>query len=382
MNALGSLLAAAFAVALGSRAGPAQQDALPKPQPAGLAGLVCVSELVYPGAEDETAELSATYAGDRARWLFTRKVGGALRRALHYRRAGRFFRVSELATESEELIGAQAEAALLGFELRRALLTWPDGFEWSGTGAVREARIPGAPAEAALKLEAQLGADGRPVEMAGWRGSERREVYRSIRWREQTGRWTALEMELVRDGATLWRERIRSVDTRARFLDSFFLPPDRRSAVAAQPRVQIGRATLGELPPLVGRRFALEARAWPEAVSEARRLAAAARKELEPAELEIDPGADFEVTALGEPTHCLLRLAGEPERLPEGWSRTPRRQAGMMHVAGPPPLAPGVLERLFASLPQDARAAKPYVRFPAIAAEAPVVQLVLPYEIR
>jgi hypothetical protein len=375
------VLAAGLAgLALCGRVAPAQEEPLPKPPTAGLAGLVCISELVHAGAEGETLELAATYAGDRARWLLTREVGGAVRRALHYRRGARFFHVPELATESEELIGAQAETALLGFELRRALIEWPGGFDWSGSGAVREAAIPGAPAEAALKLEARLGADGRPVEIAGWRGGERREVYRSIRWREEAGRWMPAEMELARDGRAIWRERVQSVDHRARFLDLFFMPPDRRGA--PEPKVQLGRATMQELPPVVVRRYALEAKAWTAALGEARRLADAARKELGRYELELDPGADFELTPLGEPTHCVLRLAGEPERLPEGWTRWPKRQAGMMHVPGPPPLPPGTLEKLLASLPADAVAGTPYVRVPAIAAEPSAVQVVLPFEVR
>jgi hypothetical protein len=375
------VLAAGLAgLALCGRAAPAQEEPLPKPPPAGLAGLVCVSELVHAGAEGEPVELAATYAGDRARWLLTREVGGAVRRALHYRRGARFFHVAELATESEELIGAQAEAALLGFELRRALIEWPDGFDWSGSGAVREAVIPGAPAEAALKLEARLGADGRPVEMAGWRGGQRREVYRSIRWREQAGRWMPAELELARDGRTIWRERVQSVDHRARFIDAFFMPPDRRGA--PELKLQLGRATLQELAPVVVHRFALEAKTWTAALGEARRLADTARKELERCELELDPGADFELSSLGEPTHCVLRLAGEPERVPAGWIRSPKRRAGMMHVAGPPPLPPGTLERLLACLPADAVAGTPYVRFPAIAAEPETVQVVLPFEVR
>src|SRR5207249_1671436 len=146
----------------------------------------------------------------------------------------------------------------------------------------------------------ELGAaapDGKPID-----------TYKSIRWREMGGRVWPASMELWHAGELVWRETVEKVDVEARFVDSYFVPPDRRDRTASEP---VG----GEIRPLdipesCSLRIEIpKGTSWGAALQDLERRRADCSSRLADSKLELDPRATIELSKAAEPAAFLLRLS-------------------------------------------------------------------------
>jgi hypothetical protein len=195
---------------------------------AGLAGFETVSKIDF-GAQQN--RLTAVYVfPDRARWHF--ESYGAKVRSEHqyFYRSGS--RVRELLSggSSRELQDGERDTVLAQMELRRAVMLWPDGFDWE-VSADLPANTRSAPIRvdtccrkgALGSLVATLdGARPGKVEALDVEGPSARR--RGAPWRDVGGRkWPRSLPSRRRTRAS---ETVELVETRIHYLDLSFVPPD------------------------------------------------------------------------------------------------------------------------------------------------------------
>lgn len=350
----------------------------PRAALAGIAGFQSVSKLDFGSAQNR---LTAVYAfPDRVRWHF--ESYGAVQRSQHqyFYRSGEHVRALVSGGTSQEMEGEDRTAVLLQMELRRALMLWPDGFEWEaqaeGTSAA-DVRMDACCRGAVVgKLVATL-ESGRPrrMEVRDAQGKPR-EAFEVHTWQERHGRTWPHRLTLA-SAAGGFVETIESIETRVHFLELSFLPPDLRTRPdAREPGPELFARDL------VASTFAAhavpEGAGWEQALALARGWNDEAAKALAPQGLAVDPVPTFELSPTGRPLRCLVRLTAVVRPPPAG-HETRDERPGL--VLGLPELArveAELLARLARSVPPGARAGVPYVRVHE-RKELPV-EVVLPLE--
>ncbi len=112
------------------------------------------------------------------------------------------------------------------FALRRAFWAWPADHDWQEEGPSRSCDLGPLGRLSAGDFE-----DGRPTTLRSLQpdGAED-QALRNIRWEDRDGRIWPVSAELWSGPDQVWVERLVAVETRQRFLDAFFQPPDRRRA--------------------------------------------------------------------------------------------------------------------------------------------------------
>jgi hypothetical protein len=375
---VGHAAALGLVLALAQGAAPTKPPAAPLAPPqaraavAGLAGFESLSTLDYLAQPGRPHELRTTYVfPDRARWWIAATDGRMEERRLRYRYGGQVLAVEPRSATSVEYRAEDRTALLGAFELRRALFLWPDGFAWSGDGAVRTATL----GEVGT-LRARLGPGERPrpveIELLEPDGALR-DACRQVTWREGKDRAWPATLELWSGTTLVWKETVRSIDVETRWIDSFFVPPDRRGVTG----VAVGAPRGIDIPPTCLRRCPLPAGAdWYAARAERQRLLEDAAARALPA---LENWATFEVGPDGAPTAVLLRLDDPRQKPPEGYASLPERLGVAASVKGLDGVGTAPLDGLRKLLPQGARPGAAYVRFDPRAAEPDVV-VVLPYE--
>lgn len=308
------------------------------------------------GNEDRSAGellLTATYAfPDRARWQLEPREGDPSDRRLLFVYGSGAWAIQPRSAASEPISGENARAVRLMFLLRRAVLTWPGGLEWNGEGEWRTARAPGG-----LVLRARLGADGLPGEIESrLDGGPPQERILELQWYEPRGpqprpaRWA-----LFAQGRPIWREELLALDTRARHIDEFFLPPDRR------PRPASGATPIGlvVVPARAERRVPLDRKLdWPQVPAAFHRLRQAEAAALAERGRALDRTPRAEVDAAGRPAALLLVIpgAGEP---PPGYIAQGEGNALAAPLSQGPPPTPAMLGLLRKAAPVGSRPAGP-----------------------
>lgn len=269
------------------------------------------------------------------------------------------------AAVSRRLEGRERDLTLVQLEMRRALFLWPHGFEWKRTGTRAEAPLAGLGtltvtfADAHAKRPSSLAFTG----IDGAAGDE----YRAITWRDEKDKAWPVRLELWHDKARVWTETVVAVETGARYIDSFFVPPDTRDTAGAKPR-DIATVRPTDLPEHRSKRMALpKGTDWDAARAQHARLAAEHGPALEKQGLKLDVNATFEVSDALQPVAVLLRLAPgnmtvDPATA-KAWPVTPERPGLSTFVVGLPSLSPARLADLRAQAPPDAVCGTPYVRF-------------------
>lgn len=348
----------------------------PKPV-AGIAGFESVSTLVYPSAPDHPHELRAVYVfPERVRWQLSVKGGKADERILQYRSGEAVYRVPMRSGTSEPCKGEDRIQTLLQMELRRALMLYPDGFEWKGEGAERRADLGEL---GSLFVLGSSAGDKRPAELgdAGADG-KRIDSYKNIRWREKDGRAWPESMELWHAGELAWKETVESVSVQGRFVDSFFVPPDRRDRSKADRAP--GEVRELDLPATCSLRVEISKGAsWDAALAELARLRDDWSKRLAEQKLALEANATLEASWEGEPTAVVLRLSTTPGTPPAGFLNSNVRTGMGVSVAGLREVTPSRLADLRSELPAGSAAGMPYVRFdPKTGAEGRIL-VVVPY---
>ena len=354
----------------------------PRTRVAGLAGFQSISTVTFadPKARPHTLDATFLFPG-RARWTIAPAGGRAGERHVVYRCGQAFFDLPAQSNAARLVSDSGAgdpqwRASLATVEARRALFLWPDGFEWKGDGARREATL-----ESGERLVAELGPDGRPTSLAIDGERPQREQYRAIRWRERAGRFWPDSFELALDGQLLWTETVATLESAVRVLDQFFLPAELRPAAAdAGPR----RATSVDVPLSYVLRVPLpKDTGWPEVEAKWR---AAFEPYARPAEgsWRLEGGSCIELGPKGEPTAILLRFKPGTGPAPEDVATV--REHGALAVGIPP--APGTpidlaseLANLARSAPPNAKPGAAFARFSGAPSPAGTgLQLYLPLE--
>ncbi len=377
----------------GSEGAPRSPDDAPQRPPGrrravdGLAGFTSRSRLVFPDLPDRPFRLDATHVfPDRARWLIepwpaedTAPATPPDRRArsLRFLFGEALWSVEPGASGSRAFEGEERRLARLQLELRRVATTWPADLEWSGEGTLRTAVLAGVG-----RLEARLAGDGRPESLASSDpDGTARERLVAIRWREPDadgGRTWPSGWELHVGERLVWRETLVEVAPAAKVSELYFVPPDRQGAGA---RVSLPSAAPTRLDlPAVAR--------WSRPLSPAERAGwgpavAAARAELERLSAELgerlSPRPVFELDPRGRPVTLELRLEGDPEALPEGWSRRPPGPAWRSVRVGTEGLE-AALDALRQAADEGERLGAPHLVAQLTPAGVGLTQLVLPVQ--
>jgi hypothetical protein len=339
---------------------------------AGLRGFEVRSTIAYAPAPQRAHELRTAYVfPERVRWWFAARDGpDLLERRLRYRYGRHVFAIETRGDTSSEYVAEDRSALLGAFELRRALFLWPDGFGWSGTDRRRSADLGELG-----RLDLRLDPGGRPAEIALVDAhGELRDSCRAIAWSVPAeGRAWPASFEVWSGETLAWRETVESVDVETRWIDSFFLPPDRRGLGGAPLP---GLRAL-DIPAVCQRRVALPPDlSWDAARRERARRVAEHQAARGP---ELEAIATFELGPKGEPRAALLRLARAPEVAPEGFVRLHERVGLALAVHGLGAVGEEPLRALSQALPRGARGSPAYARFEE-AREVGDVVLVLAYE--
>lgn len=353
------------------------QDPGPRSAVAGLAGFQVESRLDF-GEQSNRLTVAYTFP-DRARWHFESYTARVRSEHQYFYRLGGRLRAFD-GSPSRELQGDEREGLLLQMELRRAVLLWPDGFDWEEAGpGSRTARVN---VDSCCR-EGNLGTlvaslQGGRLERAEVRDRTGKaiEAMEIRAWQEVAGRpWPRTLVMKGEQGS--FTETVESIDTQVHFLEVSFLPPDQRPVLASSdqgPRIQardIVSMTHSARPLPAGT-------SWVEAERMARERIETARGELAQLGLELDPVPMLELDQDGRPVCLLLRLSAPRRPPPEGFTTIPERPGLFLLAGDTKEVEARLLRRLLASVPAGARPGTPYVRLHD-RKEVPV-EIVLPIE--
>lgn len=368
-----------LAPALGPR--PLQSEDVPDPAPlapiAGLAGFSSVSRVVFADEKASPHRLETVYLfPDRARWRLFVPGGRPAERLLVYRFGDRARRLEPGHTASSEFEGPARDTSILQMELRRAVMIWPDGFEWEEVETpvnVRE-RLATAPVFAGTgadrrrigALMATLDDDGRPSHVAVSRvdgaTSVSIEALGVEAWQLAEGRLWPHELVLWDDGAVVWRETVLHVTSRVYFVDAFFVPPDRRSGIAT--RLSDGREMLSlDLQGITFQeRDLASGDGWEAALTKAREWIAEAGEALADTGLAVDAVPTLELDRDGSPQRVILRLTEVQEDPPPGWQSLGDRPGLALALDGLGAIDASLIEGMGRAVPAGSRPGTPYCR--------------------
>jgi len=358
--------------------GPPAQIAQADPQPpiiqrpaarvavGGLSSIDCASIVVYASAPDVPHRLNATYAfPDRARWWLGIGAENSPERVMRLRFGDALFAVEKSGAASRELLAEERAEAVVQLEMRRALFMWPLGFEWKRDGDVAHASIARI-GKLSARFVDKIAATPIALEFTAENGTAG-DAFRAITWREDKGKAWPVALELWHDAARVWSETVRAVDAHTRFIDSFFLPPDKRDGSASKP-LAVGAVRGTDLPECRMQRIALkEGATLAQAFEEWQRTFAARSPEITARGLALEEKVTLEIDRDAAPRALLLRLAptrvAVPEDIAKSFVVVPERPALTTFVMGLTSVSKEPLDALAAAVPSDATTGTAYVRF-------------------
>jgi hypothetical protein len=306
-------------------------------------------------------DLHVTFAfPGRVRSMLSAHVDGSLVREIQYCYGDAVYRIPTGTGKSQACEGSMRSEILRTLEMRRALLLFPDGLPWTGIELVRTV---GLQPHGTLRARMSEGEDAQPVELDLLDADGVAIAsFRNITWSTTTPRGWPASLEFWSGGQRIWSETVQSVSTNARFVESFFLPPDRRAGTTAQPVG--GTIRTLEIPPICFARTALpKGTDWNQAQRTWVQLREAAAEHLRHQSLEVEQLATIEVTDSGDPLSIVLRLTTTPEELPEGFTCAVARKGLATAVDALSEVGRTTLLDLRRGLPKGSSAATPYVRF-------------------
>jgi hypothetical protein len=360
LRATALLLAAAYLPASPSqepRAEPPRRDPAARAPIAGISGFDSLSKVRYVSAPETVHDLKVTCAfPERSRWMISATIAGSPVREISYQYGDAVYRIPAGTGASQVCQGEERRATLLRMELRRALMLYPDGFPWKAD--------PGAKPDSVECVDRE----GKPID-----------AYRSITWKATAGRSWPSAMEMWHQGERIWTETVESVDTAARFVDAFFVPPDLREGSTRQA---VGGAirTLDVPATCVLRTAIAEGTSWDMAVRDLEARRAACLKRLGAGDAALEAVSTFDISEKGEPVASVLRMAAIPDTPPEGFAKEPARKGVALAVEALDRIDAQRIAELRRSLPKEAVAGRPYVRFEGSAEGLRRVVLVVPFD--
>ncbi len=338
---------------------------------AGLRGFETRSRIEYPSQPGRLHDLRAAYVfPDRVRWWIAARDGVVEQRRLRYQYGKHVLAVEPQQAASVEFRDEDRAAILAAFELRRALFLWPDDRKWTGTGDTRTSSLANGD-----EMRAQVaGTPPRPTQLEYVPAArDVRDSLRAVTWSNAAPRAWPATFEVWNGETFAWRESVDAVDVETRFVDSFFVPPDRRGVIGSPVE---GVRDL-DIPPVCLRRIELPAdTTWDAACAERDRLEAESKAQGLP---ELEDWVTFELRSDASPAAVLLRLARVPDSAPAGFALLPDRIGTATSVRGLEAVKPEVVKRLSARLPAGVQAGQAYARFDRRRPDGDVV-LVLPVD--
>jgi hypothetical protein len=382
LRATALLLAAAYLPASPSqepRAEPPRRDPAARAPIAGISGFDSLSKVRYVSAPETVHDLKVTCAfPERSRWMISATIAGSPVREISYQYGDAVYRIPAGTGASQVCQGEERRATLLRMELRRALMLYPDGFPWKGEGSERVAELVDLGVLLRVRVPADPGAKPDSVECVDREGKPI-DAYRSITWKATAGRSWPSAMEMWHQGERIWTETVESVDTAARFVDAFFVPPDLREGSTRQA---VGGAirTLDVPATCVLRTAIAEGTSWDMAVRDLEARRAACLKRLGAGDAALEAVSTFDISEKGEPVASVLRMAAIPETPPEGFAKEPARKGVALAVEALDRIDAQRIAELRRSLPKEAVAGRPYVRFEGSAEGLRRVVLVVPFD--
>ncbi|MBI5432966.1 MAG: hypothetical protein HZA52_09070 [Planctomycetes bacterium] len=368
MNAALALFALLFGLA------QAEPD-LPKRAPiAHLAGFESVSSVRFASEPERVHRLVATHVFPaRVRWLMTLPNEASKARTVFYRAGDRWFAHDDGATNSRELADAEREQLDHFFALRQALVLWPHGANWQGSGDERRATV-----DESATLHAKLGAGALPTSIR-WldaTGTEL-EALQEIVWRADGNRALPASFALARTGEVTWRETVESVEFEVAYLDDYFTPLDRRSREATTEREIVCERV--EVPTRYVRSLEIDLATadWNELCRRALAARDAFAKLPATLGLKLADGVELELDQVGKPVAAFARLSDDQTGAPTEWRRRPGASALSLRFAPDRTSTAAALAILLGRVPAGARAGTAYVRL-AGGSTGAGTQLVLP----
>jgi len=333
---------------------------------AGLRGLTVVSRVVFLSAPDSPHSFETNYIfPDRARWWLSFEDEDYGYRRAEYRYGDRIFIFDAGSSTSEELLELDHADSMRRMELRRALFLYPDGFEWkldAKTGTTALGELSDGSAIGSLVVE--LDSDDRPARMRVLTPEgEEQETLAVERWKKKNDRnWPEL-LQLVVGEQVVWTETVLKVDPGRRYIDSFFIPVDRRAGGAQELGVDTNTEVRQiDLPIFAYRNFELPAKTtWTDALRLGREIWERENKPGSAVRGRLDPDLRFEIDARGRPTFAVLHLA-ETSPLPDQWQLTEARSGLMIVLDKFEHLSGSRIDGLLRSIPVGSRPTPAYAR--------------------
>lgn len=352
----------------------------------GVGSVHCTSTLTLEAFPDAPQRMEMTYVfPDRVRWRMTPAQSSDPRqRRLWYRWGSKLWHVAPGSERSVVTPREERPLDLLRMELRRVALIWPADLDWEGSKTLQRAVLKGL-GEIRAELDAETGRpnalefrvataeESPPVERAP---DERLE---KIRWKEQERRHWPSSWAIVVGGEQVASEKFDLILPKARYVDSYFKPLDRRDTLITSPPSEPREMPLAAR--IVHRSPLAEGTGWKAAFADADERLERWRKKLEGTGRELSSRAAFQLDAEGRPVAVELRLGGLSEGpLPEGWQRLEGGKGLSVLMQGLRGLNAALLDDLMARVPEGHRAGTPYVRVQREAeGRIGLVQLVLPF---
>ena len=319
---------------------------------AGIAGFKSSSSLKMVEAPGDPILLEVLELfPDRARWTFLRK--DTHDRRTDYRYGEHLYLLDVGQRISAPLTTEERGNALRSMALRRGAFLWPDGANWSKDGAVRTApalALATDPKEQAIgELRAFLDDGGSPTrfEIRTEDGSVQETIDILERFNSQSRSWPK-KLRLSSQGKLVWEEEVTGVEVQVRFVEKYFIPPDRKELLRplAKPQLQLfPEETVLRLP------LAPDL-PWDEALAKARSRLAATVEELRTTSFLISPIPSLELSGSGQPASVLLHLEKATPRPPKGWSTFPKRRGVRLTLGGLTEPAEAELETLRKAIPK------------------------------
>ena len=309
---------------------PNDDDVIPPGPPAGvsgIAGFLAVSSIEFDGLVGEPHRLEVVYLfPDRARWSLRALNGQPADRTLFYRFGNQAWAVDPGKATSRELERPDRLSMLLQVELRRAVMFFPLGFDWtaddeSKTRSVTIRETANAKSPAIGRLVAEVDSERRARRITAVRPSgEEFESLEVLEWQTIGKRDWPRKLRLSQGEETIWDETVESVVTRVSSVDRFFQPVDRRAG-SRTTLVEGKVVQVVDLSPITYRAHPIDSDAdWESCLESARTWIDDARDSIDIDGTGIDPVPSFELDANGRPTRCLVRLSKALSDPPPGWT--------------------------------------------------------------
>jgi hypothetical protein len=343
---------------------------------AGLAGFASRSTLTFvkrPDLPSYSLEVVHVFP-ERVRWRLEPmgETRTSAQRLVRFQFGAGIWMLPQYAECSTLHRGEEARRFQLQNELRRVAMSWPAGLAWRATDKpeVQLAKLPGLGSLRAVTR----GDDTRPLRIDSYFGADTAsfESLAQIEWKRAERRWWPASWTLFSGKRRIWDEVISEVKTGSKYLDSFFLPADRRVSTgpASAPRALRLGARVTRQTPLA------PDLAWPEVLALAKEAAGEAARTL-PDGLQLDPRPIYLLDPAGLPVAFELRLRGEGSSVPEGWRQTPAAEGWSTVHHGLGEIRKPAIEALERMLQPGQRPSRPYVRVQHTGGQVGLVQLVL-----